>query len=184
MKNPFTPFPENGGMFTLSSIESLPVVDGSNYKHYTFSPSPGNTISSTNAVWIEGVGSLSIINAPGGEPNFDDVGELSCSFREGNSFYSNLERVAICETVLDVSDSYSNTNIIVINTDTSLQILNAQEIASVKLYNLGGKLIENISNKERLEALNLDKTTLDSGLYILIFTSTNGILSSKQVVVY
>lgn len=184
MKNPFTPFPENGGMFTLSSIESLPLVDGNNYKHYTFSPSPGNTISSTNAVWIEGVGSLSIINAPGGEPNFDDVGELSCSFRDGNSFYSNFERVDVCEQViLDISDNKSKSAIVVVSTNSKLKILNTQEVVSVEVYSLDGKLVENIYNEEQLESLQIERNPLSNGVYILIFTSTNGILSSKQVII-
>lgn len=58
MQNPISPFPQDGGPFILDSIVERPLVDGNAYKHFYFSPTPDNTISTENAIWIEGVGSL------------------------------------------------------------------------------------------------------------------------------
>src|SRR5690606_33024812 len=38
MKNPITPFPQDGGPFILDSIVERPLVDGAQYKHFYFSP--------------------------------------------------------------------------------------------------------------------------------------------------
>lgn len=78
MQNPISPFPQDGGPFVLDSIIKRPLVDGNEYDHFYFSPTPDNTTSTENAVWVEGVGSQSLINAPGGHPNINAAGALSC----------------------------------------------------------------------------------------------------------
>ena len=49
MNNPITPFPANGGSFILDSIETHVLEDGELYRHFYFSPAPGNTSSTENA---------------------------------------------------------------------------------------------------------------------------------------
>lgn len=104
MLNPITPFPPNGGMFILDSIRLRTLIDGNDYRHFYFSPSPTNTISDNNAIWIEGLGSLSLINAPGGEPDINNVGNLSCFFKNGDPFYTNLDSIDACNPVLSIFD--------------------------------------------------------------------------------
>ena len=59
MKNPISPFPEDAGYYRVDSIIPRPLADGNEYRHFYLSPTPSNTISSTNAIWVEGAGSLS-----------------------------------------------------------------------------------------------------------------------------
>ena len=49
-----------------------------------------------SAVWIEGIGSLSLINAPGGTPDVNGSGKLSCYFNDGNLVYSKLDSISQC----------------------------------------------------------------------------------------
>ncbi len=184
MHNPFTPFPTNGGMYTLTSIESLPLVDGNDYKHYYLSPSPGNTVSSWDAVWVEGVGSLSILTAPGGNPNFDEVGELSCSFKDGVSFYSNLERLNDCEFRLNISDNETMNNVKFISEEGRLKIENVTEISEVDLYSIEGKLVRSIENISNENIVNLNTSNLDRGIYVIILKSHVGETLSHKVVVF
>ena len=100
MRNVITPFPENGGNFVLDSIRSRVLEDNQDYAHYYFSPVPANTISDNNCIWVEGVGSLSIINAPSGLPDINGVGHLSCFFKQGELFYTNLDSISQCNPTL------------------------------------------------------------------------------------
>ncbi len=100
MSNPIAPFPENAGPFVVDSIRARILEDGEAYKHFYFSPAPNNTISDNNCIWVEGVGSLSIINAPSGLPDINGVGHLSCFFKQGALFYSNLDSISGCSPTL------------------------------------------------------------------------------------
>ncbi|GEQ86289.1 hypothetical protein ULMS_17970 [Patiriisocius marinistellae] len=183
MLNPITPFPESGGMYTLTNIESLPLVDGANYNHYYLSPSPNNTTSSWDAVWVEGLGSLSIITAPGGAPNFDGVGELSCFFKNEDLFYSNLERVPDCETQLGVDENSSIYNFKFISEENNLKIINTIGISKILLYTIEGKLILTSLNESNDPIKLLDTTNYSSGVYIVKLTNINGAFSSHKVII-
>jgi hypothetical protein len=52
MNNPISPFPDNGGWFLLDSIVSKVIADGNSYRHFYFTPTPSNSISSLPAVWV------------------------------------------------------------------------------------------------------------------------------------
>ena len=96
MENPISPFPPNPGNFICDSIISRPLLDGNNYKHFYFHPIDTLQAYSQNAIWIEGIGSLSLINAPGGEPDVNDKGSLSCFFKDGIQFFQNLDSIEVC----------------------------------------------------------------------------------------
>ena len=55
-----------------------------------------DTSINENPIWIEGIGSLSLINSPGGTPNVNGAGKLSCYFNNGNSVYSQLDSISSC----------------------------------------------------------------------------------------
>lgn len=95
MNNPITPFPSDGGVFTLDSIVPKMLLDGLNHRFFYFSPAPGNT-NSQQPIWVEGIGSLSLINAPGGTPDVLGAGKISCFFDNGNLVYSQLDSVEAC----------------------------------------------------------------------------------------
>ena len=70
-----------------------------------------NSSINENPIWIEGIGSLSLINSPGGTPNVNGAGKLSCYFNNGNSVYSQLDSISSC-VFTNPSLSYINTNTI------------------------------------------------------------------------
>ena len=68
LTNPISPFSTNPGDFSVDSIEFI-LLNNDYHKKITLS-SINNTISES-PIWIEGIGSLSMINAPGGTPNIN-----------------------------------------------------------------------------------------------------------------
>ena len=168
MNNPISPFPRNGGPFLLDSIVSRPLVDGNNYRHYYFSPTPGNTSSTENAIWIEGVGSLSIINAPGGHPNINDVGHLSCYFKNAESFYVNLDSIDDCIPVqLDINDTALEKVILskLVNTDICV-LNNTENVKEATLFDLQGRKLQSIENSGN-QKMTIDLASYKAGIYII-----------------
>lgn len=97
--NPNSPFMEDPGFFRLDSIRLRPLEDGNSYRHFYWSPAPGNTTYTAYPVWVEGVGSLSLINGAGAQPDFNGVGQLNCFFKNSDAFYVNLDSIDSCEPV-------------------------------------------------------------------------------------
>ena len=94
IKNPISPFLSNPGFYIVDSIVSQQLNDGLFYDFfYLSSLSP---LINESAVWIEGIGSLSLINAPGGTPNVNGSGKLSCYFNNGTLIYSQLDSISSC----------------------------------------------------------------------------------------
>lgn len=170
MQNPITPFPASGGYFILDSIKSLPLADGKLYHHFYFSPTPSNSISSENAIWVEGVGSLSLINAPGGHPNINQVGHLSCSFNNMNLRYSNLDSINACEPVyLSVNDYINDLREIQLFAQSEKNrytLAPAQNIKGVTIFDLSGKKLNSFSYSSQNQ-IPLDLTGFKPGIYIL-----------------
>ena len=67
--NPITPFNLFPGNFLVDSIISNLLLDGQYYRFFYLSPL--NPLIVEFPIWIEGIGSLSMINAPGGSPNIN-----------------------------------------------------------------------------------------------------------------
>ena len=59
IKNPASPFLEDAGYYKVDAITLLPLVDLNLYRQFYLSPATSNTISENDAIWVEGVGSLS-----------------------------------------------------------------------------------------------------------------------------
>ena len=99
--NPITPF-----NLLVDSIISNLLLDGQYYRFFYLSPL--NPLIVEFPIWIEGIGSLSMINAPGGSPNINYVGQLSCFFSNGNLIYSNLDSINSCYSTSIVEDFQNN----------------------------------------------------------------------------
>ncbi|WP_310991959.1 T9SS type A sorting domain-containing protein [Aequorivita marina] len=169
MQNPISPFPEDGGPFLLDSIVAKPLVDGANYRHFYFSPTPGNTSSTNNAVWVEGVGSLSLINAPGGKPNINAAGHLSCFFKNTEVFYANLDSIDDCIPLhLQVKNNKLQDLVLSKQNNSDECVLtNAQNVKKITVFNLSGKkLDEKINNGNTSLTFNL--SGYQNGLYIIL----------------
>ena len=171
MLNPISPFPEEAGYYRLDSIINRPLADGNEYRHFYLSPTATNPISATNATWIEGVGSLSLINAPSGDPDINGAGHLSCFFKNGELFYSNLDSIDGCEPVI-LSNSLNHSTLdalTVVNTgqDNHCQLLNTTSVRLLDIYNLSGQRLQSISNGGE-HSLLLDFSGYGSGVYLLV----------------
>lgn len=186
MKNPITPFPENAGYYKVDSIIPHPLVDGNNYNHFYLSPTPSNTVGKNNAEWIEGAGSLSIITAPGGDPDVDGVGRLACMFKNGESFYSDLTIIEECEPFFILNNPtvpLIDNDIKVINlpNKNEFEILNANDLTEIQLYNISGQLLNVFDNKGQ-QSLRLNLSQYSSGIYLLIAKS-NEVLSRNLKII-
>ena len=181
MTNPYSPFPQDGGMFTLYDVQELPLADGELYKHYFFTPSPGNTQSLWEAIWVEGVGSLSIVTAPGGEPNFDNVGELCCSFANGENIYSNLEHISSCDGTLGTQNNQDLEELtLLLETDT-LRLINAETVEKVRIYDVYGRLVSTYISFGRSQ-IEISIQHLNQGLYIIIPETSGAATRTFKVV--
>ena len=138
MKNPISPFLENAGYYNLDSIISRPLVNGNDYRHFYFSPSESNIVSTTNAVWIEGAGSLSLINAPSGDPDINGAGHLSCFYKNGDYFYANLDSIDSCEPtiILNINESNFPLSNIIVSTNNMLNSCHLINIENIKLIDI------------------------------------------------
>ncbi len=175
MKNPISPFPENAGYYKVDSIIPRPLFDGNEYRHFYLSPSPSNTISTTNAVWVEGAGSLSLINAPSGDPNINGVGHLSCSFKNGELFYTNLDSINGCEPVIilqndEFNDPLAEVKLIKLKTNNSYRLINIEAVKYIDIYNLNGRKITEYTNNSQ-NTLTIDFSNYKAGVYLLVTLS-------------
>lgn len=101
--NPISPFPSDPGFFTLDSIRPKPLFDGSITKFFYWSANDTIKSGVATAVWIEGSGSQSLINAPGGFPDLNGAGKLSCHFKTGVLSYANLDSINECVETYNLS---------------------------------------------------------------------------------
>jgi len=91
--NPISPLPVDGGLFILDSIRSRPLESGDHRFFYLHAIDPQQSLSE-HTIWVEGVGSLSLINTPGAPPAPSD--HLVCMFKDGVLQYADLDSVDSC----------------------------------------------------------------------------------------
>lgn len=168
MKNPITPFPEEGGLFVLDSIRNVEIWSGTTRKHFYFSPHETNQISTQNAIWVEGVGSLSMINAPGGHPEINEVGLLNCFFKNAELFYSNLTpEVTVCEpTILSLSQNKQQEIIVYYpeNNKSICYLKNTENVKKIELFDLNGRKLAVFQNQFENE-IRIDLQRFSNGMY-------------------
>ena len=169
MKNPISPFPENGGEFQLDSIRMKPLVNEIEYKHFYFSPIETNTVATYPVVWIEGIGSKSIINAPGGEADSNGAGQLSCFFREDELVYSQLDSTILCDYVtLKVNSiQFQKIKILKTNQKNVFELQNIENIKLIEVFSINGQKIKSMTNNQN-NAVFLSMEECQSGIYLLV----------------
>ncbi len=183
--NPISPFPEDGGVFVVDSIRLRELADTNEYRHFYFSPIPSNTISTENCVWVEGVGSMSIINAPGGKPDINEVGNLSCFFKNTELFYSNLDSIDVCEPIhLGITKPLQNLNEVEIYTSNKISnLINTSNVTMVNVYSIAGKMLTSEINFERKELISLDLASFTNGVYIIVAYSINNTKKTFKIII-
>lgn len=181
IKNPITPFPVEGGYFTVDSIRLKPLANNIFYRHFYLSPSISNTTSTENAIWIEGVGSLSLINAPGGHPDLNGVGALSCFFKNGNPVYANLDSINGCKPLILSNKIELKKKVYVVHTPTSWDFLNIDPNNELNIYTPNGKLVYTKKiTKQNNESIN--NQPFSKGLYLAIIKNKNGVKQTVKLV--
>ncbi|MBT0608729.1 T9SS type A sorting domain-containing protein [Aequorivita echinoideorum] len=172
IRNPISPFPTNGGYFLLDSIRNV-VSNGENHKKFFFSPTPSNPFSTGNAIWVEGVGSLSMINAPGGEPNINGAGHLSCYFKNAELYYSNLDSIDGCSpSVLDIQQNLAPIEAALIFENGKPFLVHSENVSRYQIFDLSGKRIVS-ENNNGSKIIDLQTAKLLNGIYILVVENRN-----------
>ena len=165
--NPNSPFIGNPGFFKLDSIRLRPLEDGNSYRHFYWSPTPGNTTYIAYPVWVEGVGSLSLINAAGAQPDFNGVGQLNCFFKNSDAFYVNLDSIVSCEPIhmLGINEFKDSDWSIYPNPSSDfIQINGLKAETSVEVISCAGELIK---QDEIGGQCQMDISSLKEGIYFI-----------------
>lgn len=170
--NPISPFPSDPGYFTLDSIKPLPLNDGSITKKFYWSANDTVKAGVTNAVWIEGSGSQSLINAPGGFPDINQVGKLSCHFKTGILAYTDLDSISECAETYNLSKkelygSETELKIYPNPASTELIIHSTEGISTIEIFHLDGRLIDNMELKNSKDPIHLDLSELPPSVLIV-----------------
>lgn len=178
--NPISPLPEDGGKFVLDSIvqKALETDDHRYFYLHAVNPSVSN---STNTVWVEGIGALSLINSPGAMPT--EAEHMVCAIQNGDLIYADLDSVFSCGPLnaevldgkpkLDLS-FYPNP------ADEKLYIAmtGEQKPFQIQLFNAKGQMVVSEGWVEELSVQNLDK-----GLYFLSVLFEDGTRLNKRVLI-
>lgn len=143
--NPNSPFVPHPGFFKLDSIRLRPLEDGQSYRHFYWSPTVSNTTSVAHPVWVEGAGSLSLINGAGAQADFNGAGELSCFFKNSIPYYVNLDSITACEPVhvlgLQALTEVADWKVYPNPLTRELQVSNQPEGQAYRIYTAQGLLL-------------------------------------------
>lgn len=186
MENPSSPFPLHGGEYVLDSIRMKPMVNNDMYKHFYFSPTASNLISNYKVVWIEGIGSKSLINAPGGQADINNVGQLSCYFKNQNLVYSELDSISSCnfQSLKTISGKISNNDLKLFPTNlkNNYRLDNAEKLISIILYDaIARKVNKLIFLPDKI--IDLDLSNLPSGLYFLTAENQDSKIKNFKIII-
>jgi hypothetical protein len=183
MNNPISPFPDNGGWFSLDSIESKIIADGNSYRHFYFSPTVSNTISSLPAIWVESMGSLSLINAAGGNPDINGAGHVSCLFKNGEIHYRNLDSINDCAlqyelSILDFESELFSLASTLVEQEIRIELTLSQALLSI--YDIGGKLVKQQRISDGLNVISIESI---AGIYLLEVKGEKGNRQTAKILV-
>ncbi len=184
VQNPGSPYPKYAGSFVVDSIILKPLLTKSH--RYFYLHSLDTVVSITkNTVWVEGIGSLCLINTPGAPPQINDVGQLSCFFHNGIHEYAQLDSIADCSPVypLSVKDIFPSRHF------TVSQDFDAQQILVNGLHGINGfkVCIYNTEGKLEFYAEEQDTNTiistrrLSKGLLLLKLENNTGSVNAYKL---
>lgn len=187
--NPISPLPDSAGYYAVDSIIPKILIDGDVYRHFYLSASDSIQSQSATTEWIEGIGSLSLINTPGGVPKINSYGALSCFFNNLTLHYSNLDSIDGCvqvHTDLGINEFNKLAEFSVFPNPASHQIVissQTRNIRSIEIYNILGRVVERTLVENTNADVNMSTEFLKPGYYIIkIITEDNKHLSSKLVI--
>ena len=145
IQNPGSPYPTYAGSFVVDSVILKPLVNKSHRHFYLHSLDTSISITK-NTIWVEGIGSLCLINTPGAPPKINGVGQLSCFFNNGINEYAQLDSIADCVPVypLSVRDIPNQSHYAItqnFSTQTVfIKALDGNDPFKIYIYNTDGQL--------------------------------------------
>ena len=178
--NPISPYPFHPGFFRLDSINQQTLYDGLDYNFFYLTALDPVQALETNTVWVEGIGSLSLINTPGAAPDINNAGQLSCFFYDLTLHHENLDSISGCIQVhTDLSaDEYEDQALTAYpNPFTDYIVLSEMPHgAYFSISNLSGQIV-----KEGKLSYNIisDLDFLPDGFYILKLQTDQGMKSVR-----
>ncbi len=174
--NPGSPYPKYPGNFIIDSIVLKPLVN-KNHRYFYLHSEDTLTSYTKTTIWVEGVGSLCLINTPGALPQINGAGKLSCFFSNNINEYSQLDSITDCVSIypVGIKEIKSNINYIVSqNFDSNSIIINSEqeEIVNIQIYSTDGKLEfeKYITDKQS----NINLSSFSKGLLLLKIENKTG----------
>lgn len=181
IRNPISPFVNNAGYYKLNAVENV-IQNNQNHKLYYLSPTESNEISTNNMVWVEGMGSLSIINAPSGIADINGAGIITCFFKNGNLFYrDNSNWGDNCTATLSAPSEEIEQLQIYLTDNKTVIIDQAQNISEITWFDVSGKFLMNQKLIPQ-PTHSIDVSSMQSGFYILKCNSNYGVKKSFKLI--
>ncbi len=185
--NPISPFPDSAGYYVVDSVVPKAHIDGETYRYFYLSASDSVQAQSSGTVWVEGIGSLNLINIPGAYPNLNGTGALSCFFNQEMLRYSNLDSITGCIQAypnLSVDEIPKALISLYPNPASSIISINAydQKIRIVKIYNIQGQEVNSyqITNLSKID-LNVD--FLSNGIFLIHIETKDGNVILEKLII-
>ncbi len=169
--NPISPLPEDGGLFIVDSIVNKLLENGTHRFFYLHAIDPMVSLSE-RTVWVEGVGSLSIINSPGASPTAGE--HLGCNFKDGVLQYSNTDSIESCAN-LGLVDYPKSTSARLIPTVFSEQVeikIDSKERYDLDVFDIRGQLVYSLHGL--LDTHNIQASKLPNGMLLFSLRFANG----------
>lgn len=165
--NPITPFPDEAGFFTVDSIKVQPILGEQTGRFFYFSPSLSNEEAyGLFPIWVEGVGSLSMVNAAAGTPDYDETGQLACFWKDQVLVYHDNSRIESCDSILKTDEQIINQSKIAMTSHKTLWIDQAKNIHRILIYDSQGRLYHDQQLKHAVN-IEIDVSNYPKGVYYL-----------------
>lgn len=165
--NPITPFPDEAGYFTVDSIKIQPILNEQTGKFFYFSPSISNEEAyGMFPIWVEGVGSLSMITAAAGTPDYDETGQVACFWKDQSLFYHDPSRLEKCESVLNTKEQVLSQAQLALTKQKTIWINRAENIQSITIYDGQGRQMHTEEFNQN-KTIQIDVKHFPAGVYYL-----------------
>ncbi|MGB0390195.1 MAG: T9SS type A sorting domain-containing protein [Salibacteraceae bacterium] len=183
--NPQAPVAPNPGYFTVDSIKAVNYL-GTNRKTFYLS---SNT-DTNHAVWIEGIGSLSLINVLSRYPDHNKLTATTCVHFNGDLIYrfTPTDAEDSCKSkyiepamnLEKVTQSDNSINIYPNPTNGVLNFESTNNIEKIEVYNtIGGLVYKNFyKNKNRVL---VDLESLHNNMYLIKLYSQNEVSTHRII---
>jgi hypothetical protein len=184
IQNPGSPYPKYAGSFVVDSVILKPLLTKS-HRHFYLHSLDTITSVTKNTIWVEGIGSLCLINTPGASPQINEVGRLSCFFHNGINTYAQLDSITDCIPVypLGVEDIFTPRYFKVSQDFNSQQVFikALQENSGLKIYiyNTAGQL-QFFAEDKRKEIV-IPTGRFSGGLLLLKLETDKGYINTYKL---